>query len=131
MAHRKPTAVLELRGSFSHNPSRKRERMNEPVVTSLLGDPPSRLTPEQKNAWLEIANNCANGVLTQADRHSLEIAAVLLSEFWANGANMKGVHLSALTTILSKFGMNPADRSKVTAPEQKSENPFAKHKRNR
>ncbi len=129
MAHRTPTKVLELRGSFTHNPSRKRERMNEPIVTNPLGDPPTRLTPEQKNAWLEVSNNCCHGVLTQADRHSLEIAAVLLAEFWVNGVNMKGTHLNTLNTLLSKMGMTPSDRSKVSVPEPKKENPFAKFKK--
>lgn len=129
MAYKTPTKILELRGSFDHNPSRKKERMNEPVVTNPLGNPPKRLTDQEKIAWREISNNCAYGVLTKADRHSLEIAAVLLAEFWVNSVNMKGTHLSALERLLAKFGMNPADRSKVRVPEPKKENPFAKHKR--
>lgn len=103
--------------------------MNEPVVTSPLGNPPERLKPEQRKAWREIANNCAFGVLTKADRHALEITSVLLAEFWMSGAAMSGTHISALERLLSKFGLTPADRSRVTVPQQKKENPFAKHKR--
>lgn len=128
MPHRKPTALLELRNSFANNPARKRD--NEPIVTEPLGMPPDRLTEDQAMAWQEIANNCAPGVLMQADRHSLEMAAVLLAEFWANSVNMKGTHINLLERLLSKFGMTPSDRSKVTASGgAEKENPFARFKK--
>ncbi len=127
MAHRKPTEILKLTGSLDHNPSRKREREAEPIVNEELGSPPERLTDQQKEAWREIVNNCASGVLTKADRHTTEMAAVLLAEFWTGGMFMKGFQINLLERILSKMGLNPSDRSRVKVPQQKKENPFTRN----
>ena len=117
-------------GSLQKNPSRLNARACEPRALGELGEPPGRLTDLQASAWHEIVDNAAYGVLTQADRHSLEVASVLLAEFWKNGAEMKGTHISMLNTLLSKMGMNPSDRSRVSVTEPKKENPFAKFVRN-
>ncbi len=127
--NRKPTAVLQLTGALERNPGRYHDRKTEPRLLDELGEPPKRLTEQQKEAWNEISDNCPCGVLTKADRHSLEMAAVLLAEFWANGAQMQGTHLSLLNTLLAKMGMNPSDRSRVTVPQPKKKNPFTKHVR--
>lgn len=126
MANRKPTAILQLTGALERNPGRYKERASEPKDLDALGDPPKRLTAQQKEAWNEITNNCPHGVLTKADRHTLELTVVLLAEFWANGVQMQGTHLSLLNTLLAKMGMNPSDRSRVTVQQPKTENPFAK-----
>ena len=126
---RKPTNVLEMTGAFSKNPSRRKARSSEPSQLEELGSVPKRLINKQKEAWNEIASNCPHGVLTKADRHSLEMTAVLLAEFWETGVEMKGTHLSLLNTLLAKMGMNPSDRSRVTVREPKKENPFSKHAR--
>lgn len=125
---RKPTSILHLTGSLQKNPSRLKARTGEPQELGELGEPPDRLTALQAKAWREIGDNAAYGVLTKADRHSLEVAAVLLAEFWKNGAEMKGTHISMLNTLLSKMGMNPSDRSRVSVTEPKKVNPFAKFK---
>lgn len=126
---RKPTNVLEMTGAFSKNPSRCEDRSSEPGQFEELGCIPERLTNKQKEAWKEITSNCPYGVLTKADRHSLEMTAVLLAEFWETGVEMKGTHLSLLNTLLAKMGMNPSDRSRVTVREPKKENRFSKHAR--
>lgn len=127
--NRKPTAVLQLTGALERNPGRYYDRATEPKSLDELGEPPKRLTAQQKEAWDEIANNCPCGVLTKADRHSLEMTAVLLAEFWANGAEMQGTHLSLLNTLFAKLGLNPSDRSRVTVPRPQKENPFSKNGR--
>lgn len=123
---RKPTNILNLTGAFDKNPARRKARANEPKDLGELGDPPQRLNAEQLKAWNEIVENAAYGVLTKSDRHSLEITAVLLAEFWETGALMTGTHLNILNTSLGKMGLNPSDRSRVTVQQQKEENPFAK-----
>lgn len=123
---RKPTNILELTGTFGKNPARRKERANEPKDLDGLGDPPKRLSGEQLKAWIEIVENAPFGVLTKGDRHSVEITAVLLAEFWEYGAEMKGSNLSLLNTSLAKLGMNPSDRTRVTVKESKKENPFSK-----
>lgn len=125
---RKPTSILHLTGGFQKNPSRLKARAGEPKNLPDLGDPPNRLNDEQLKAWNEIVENSAYGVLTGSDRHSLEIAAVLLAAFWQNGANMPTANISILNSSLAKMGMNPSDRSRVTVQEPEKENPFAKFK---
>ena len=122
---RKPTNILNLTGAFDKNPARRKARASEPKDLGELGDPPKRLNAEQLAAWHEIVENTAYGVLTRSDRHILEITAVLLAEFWQAGALMTGTHLNILNASLGKMGLNPSDRSRVTAQEPKKENPFA------
>ena len=116
---RKPTNILNLTGAFERNPARRAARANEPKDLAGLGDPPKRLNGEQLKAWSEIVENAPYGVLTKGDRHSLEITSVLLAEFWETGALMTGTHLNILNASLSKMGLNPSDRSRVTAQEPK------------
>lgn len=123
---RKPTAILRLTGTEVKNPSRLRARENEPQDLPELGDPPKRLNDKQLEAWREIVANSAYGVLTGSDRHSLEIAAVLLAAFWRDGASMSAANISLLNSSLSKMGMNPSDRSRVTVQQPKAVNPFAR-----
>lgn len=122
---RKPTSILHLTGAFQKNPSRLNERANEPKNLAELGEPPERLNVKQLEAWFEVVQNVPSGVLTKSDRHTLEITAVLLAEFWGSGAGMMGTHLNALNALLGKLGMNPSDRSKISVTESKKENPFA------
>ena len=120
---RTPTSVLEARGAFKHDPQRRRP--SEPVVTEPIGTPPHHLTAAQLLAWDEIVGYAPDGVLTSADRLSVEVASVLLAEFRADPAEMSAPRLLRLTGLLGHFGMNPADRSKLSIkqPEQ-SKNTF-------
>jgi hypothetical protein len=63
---RLPTALLELRGAFKHDPKRKKARQNEPLVTTALPDPPENLQPDVSEAWRHMK---ARGYwLTSADK---------------------------------------------------------------
>jgi len=126
---RKPTNVLRLSGAFDKDPQRGVARANEPQNLECVGEPPERLNDQQLKAWNEIIENSPYGVLTKGDRHTLELTSVLLTEFWVLGANMKGTHMSMLNTLLAKMGMNPSDRSRVTAQNSGKENPFSSNGR--
>lgn len=123
-AHRKPTALHALSGSLDHDPKRFADRMGEPRETRPLGDPPSRLTPDQVAAWNEIANAAPRGVIGHADRIALEMMAVLLARFWQDGANMPAALVARLDGLLGRFAMTPADRSRAKANEAPKGNPF-------
>jgi len=110
---------LELRGSFAHDPARGRARAGEPVPTTPLGDPPSRLDAQERAAWAEISATCCPGVLTGADRLVLELASRLLAESWDVGREFKDSRRRQLHMLLGSFGMNPSDRSRVTAVQPK------------
>ena len=125
-AHRVPTNILELRGAFKKDPQRRKLRANEPVGIPGLGEPPERLGDAEKAAWGEIASTCAQGVLTQADRLAVEVAARLLAELWETGQKFHNAKLRVLRSMLMSFGMTPSDRSKVSVPKPEAVNPFAK-----
>jgi hypothetical protein len=76
---RKPTAVLELFGAFKHNPSRLRDRENEPVITTPLPEPPKYLTKAATAAWFEME---ASGFwLKSPDQFLVAIAATLVGRY--------------------------------------------------
>lgn len=124
-AHRKPTRLHLLYGSYKKNPQRQREREGEPEVIEPLGEPPKHLDANQRKAWREIARTAPEGVLTRADRVSVELAAVLLAQLRGQGADFTPTRLAQLRYLLGQFGMTPADRSRVTLETKpRKPNPF-------
>lgn len=123
---RKPTATLELKGAFKKNPSRARERANEPKPDSEVGMPPDGMPVDAAAIWAELSGH--GTWLTGADRLMLEIACRLFASFRKD--ELDGGGISKLITALSKLGFNPTDRSKVGAPGAKEpeEDPYAEFK---
>ena len=120
--NRTPTAILEARGSFIGHKNRKEARAGEPVVTKRLGSPPKTFTDEQKKLWREFAKMVPAGVATYADRWAVEIVVCAMTKFRAG--TITGGERSQLTSLLSRFGLTPADRSRVVAtlaPKEESE----------
>jgi len=120
---RTPTKVLEARGAFKKDPQRKRD--GEPEVTTPLGAPHESLNAAESAAWLELARNAPPGVLTEADRLPVEMAACLLVEFRADRAGFSAVKLARLQSLCGAFGMTPSDRAKLAIEKPKDVNPFA------
>jgi hypothetical protein len=114
--HDSPTSdqVLETRGAFREHPSRRRGPT--PVVEEGLGKPPEGLSAAEREACQEIARGAPEGVLTRADRLSVELAARLLAELRAGSATMQTSRIAQLRFLLSGFGMLPADRANVSVP---------------
>lgn len=119
MPARKPTALLELSGAFDKNPQRKRTA--EPNSGRGVGPAPGYLTEGQQEIWDEIVGNCAAGVFQSGDRLVLESLVVLVSEFRADPPSFGGRRYQQLVTLLSRCGMTPADRSRVTVPSAPQE----------
>jgi hypothetical protein len=120
--NRTPTAILEARGSFINHKNRKDARAGEPVVTKKLGSPPKSFTDEQKRIWREFAKIVPPGVATYADRWAVEIVVCAMAKFRAG--IISGTETGQLTSLLSRFGLTPADRSRVVAtlaPKEESE----------
>jgi hypothetical protein len=109
---RKPTAVLELLGAFKRNPSRKKERQNEPIVTTPLPEPPDYLTTDTVTAWLEMKSR--GYWLTSADRFLVEIAATLMARYRIN--ELKSGDVSLLIGLLGKIGFSPSERGRMNLP---------------
>jgi hypothetical protein len=111
--NRTPTAILEARGSFIGHKNRKDARAGEPVVTKRLGSPPKTFTDERKKIWREFAKMVPEGVATYADHWAVEIVICAMAKFRAG--TITGAETSQLTSLLSRFGLTPADRSRVVA----------------
>ena len=116
---------MELRGAFKNHPSRRLERLGEPVTAEPVGTPPDGLDDACKAAWNELAATAPAGVLCRFDRVALEIAAVLLAQFRAAPDDFQASKLGRLNALLGQFGMTPSDRSKVSVPKMESVNRFA------
>ena len=122
---RTPTKILELKGSFKHDPQRKKARMNEPKPTGTLGKAPEAFTEELIVIWHELGALAPPGVLTNADRWLVEVACQLMLKFRTVGLIPKygitGAEISQLTTCLTQMGLTPACRSKIAVPKQEKE----------
>lgn len=118
---RLPTEVLEVRGSFKAQPSRRR-----PIGAKSerpLGNEPPGLTKAEVECWREIVGNSVAAVLTSADRVMVEIAARLLAKM--RDGSIKSTELSAFTRCLTELGWTPASRHKVAAPAPPPADDFA------
>ncbi len=115
----KPRHMKVLQGTF-----RKDRTKNEPNPTDPLGDPPDHLMPEQAECWREIADTCADRVLTYADRIAVEIAAGLLANYRSDPL-FSHRRLGLLITLLARFGMTPSDRGKISLPGKPTRNAFS------
>lgn len=120
---RTPSNVLEMRGAYKKDP--KRARNDEPAPEGDIGPCPGYFGQDQIEAWENIVETCHLGVLCRADRLAVEQAAVLLAGFRKNPDEVKSSDRSMYLTLLGRFGMTPADRSKVVAPKKPAVNPFA------
>ncbi|MBB5420794.1 hypothetical protein [Paraburkholderia atlantica] len=121
---RTPAKVLEMRGAYKRNPGRRRE---EPATAGPIGDAPDYFNAAELVAWFDITSWAPRDVLTASDRLTVELAARLLADSRANWAEFTAAKLARLEAMLGKFGMSPADRSKVMGGGQKkADNPFAR-----
>jgi phage terminase small subunit len=117
MPARTPTAILEARGSFIAKPSRRRP--NEPVVTKPIGAAPAYLTKLEKTKWKELVKQAPPGVLKYSDRLIFTVLVTLASKFESR-VPMMVMETSQMIAITSKFGMTPADRSKIQVVKPKA-----------
>ena len=122
---RTPTNVLDMRGAFAKNPKRAKERENEPDAGGEVGEPPEHLTDVEKAVWLEVLELTAPGVVGKSDRLALEMLACMIAQIREAHWMVPAAVLTRCETLMGKFGMTPADRSKVGAPKKDKANPFA------
>ena len=117
---RTPKALAEVTGADALHPGRHTAR-KEPKV-SPLGKPPKRLTEVEAEAWNELAEDMP--WLARSDRTGVEIAAKLKARL-VTDPEMGVNALAQLRMCLSAMGGFPADRSKVTAPDDEDDDPLA------
>jgi hypothetical protein len=118
--NRKPTQELEQSGAFEKDPQRRRDRENEPVPAGPLGDPPEYLSPAAQSVWHELAGQVPEGVLTIADRFLVEIVCRQMARLRA-GEELRAAETNQIISCLSRMGLTPADRSRVSVPKPPEE----------
>ena len=123
--------MLELNGAFKKNPDRREARAREPRPNSPLGDPPAEFNDREKAMWFELADIAPAKVLTGADRWVVEVTCKVMAKVREDGIGGRhGVtvgELSQLMVGLRTMGLTPADRSKISVPQDdSSDNPFEK-----
>ena len=107
---RKPTKLKQLSGTLQ----KCRTNPNEPVPTGPLPDaPPERLTEAEREAWESILGVIPPGVAMNSDLPYLTIMVKLYAEMMAG--DISDARLNTLERMLSKFGLDPADRSRIIA----------------
>ncbi len=129
-----PPKLARLRGDF--RPARHGSR-HDPAATGPLGPPPSHLTEEVVNAWLEIEGGAPSGHLTSSDRQAVEALAVAVvahrraalaylaaptpSERVENAVNR---HASTIARLAKLLALDPLGRLRKAAEGgSKSEEP--------
>ena len=121
---RTPSNILALKGAFKKDPQRLKARENEPVNKNPIGKPPRFLSAVEKRAFNEIVKFSIDGVLGEADRLGIEMAARLLVKCRNVEEPASAAEQNLLYKYLSQFGFLAADRSKLSIPAPKKKNKF-------
>ena len=120
---RKPTALKLLQG----NPGKRALSKSEPQP-KVGCSPPPWLPPAGRIQWARLAPRLIDlGLLTEIDGDAFAALCMMTAQLAFLGA-VKGAAIADTTKELrqlwGRFGMTPADRSKVTAVPKKVEDPF-------
>jgi hypothetical protein len=105
---RKPSNVLELRGTFKRNPQRRRKPLK--AAEGPFGNPPDGFDEVQRACWLEILDLAPPDVLKRSDRFAVEFLASLLAEFRQARYAFPAPKIAHMRLLLATFGMTPASR---------------------
>ena len=120
--HAQPREVAELKGAPRKHPERY---LKEPPKSAQpLGQAPEHLSAAAKAVWFEIESLAPVGVLTGADRLTLEVLAELLAEFREDPRAFAVGRFTHLIGCLARLGMSPADRQKLGMEKAKEGNAF-------
>jgi hypothetical protein len=111
-----PTAILDARGSFIHNPQLRRP--NEPKSNRPLGPAPKWLSPSEKVVWKDLTKQALPGVLMFSDRNMFELLVHMTTRFRAREP-MTCSQLALMLNMSSHFAMTPSDRAKVQVEKPK------------
>ena len=119
--HKQPLELATLKGAVAKDPQHYRREV--PKSELPLGEAPAHMSKEAAVCWREVSGCAIPGVLTNADRHILEITSNLLAEYRkAPGAFPIGKY-APLIGGFARLGMSPSDRQKVGVEKPKEEAP--------
>lgn len=121
MAQIVPTAIKEARGSYKNHPERRNENEMQPL--GGIGPAPDH-AGAYAETWDEIVKAMPPGVLGNTDRIAIEMLCKLVVKMRFDFEHMNAAEMTRLETLLARFGMTPADRTKITVPKGEKKNPF-------
>ena len=116
---RLPAEVASVTGADKRSPGRFKGR-SAPVAKSL-GLPPKRFTPYQVEIWNEFNEDMP--WLGRSDRRVVGLAVILQSEIDDPLTKTPVAVFAQMRMLLGAMGGTPVDRSKVTAPDDETEDP--------
>ena len=119
---RTATNILEAKGAFKKNPSRK--RVEPKSADDFPARAPSHLNPLQVKWWHRIKKMVPEGVLQGSDVLAVELAAVLWAEFVKDPTGMANGRISQMSGALGRLGLSPADRAKLAVEKPKDAGEF-------
>lgn len=128
-APKKPAALRELHGTAKRN--KHRDNQSQPEVTRGIGPAPDHFTDDQRKVWDYLVSIMFAGVLSESDRPTMELLAILFWRFrkgeYGDDAEVPALAVGEMTlmnNIMAKYGMTPSDRTKIVVPSAKPKNPF-------
>lgn len=114
--HRLPVAKAKVTGADVKNPGRHAGR-KQPSGTRAVGEPYRLMTDAQQAQWFEFVRDLP--WLNSSHRVLLRLACKLAVDM--DGEDFGVSKAQALGSILSKLGATPVDESKITVPDETSE----------
>jgi hypothetical protein len=123
-ARRKSLKLLELSGGLKAHPARYKDRTEVASCPDGIGNPPSQISIARKHIWAELIAQLPEGHLQSADRFLLEIVTGLMAKQRNRRTVITKGETSLLINALSKLGLTPTDRSRVTIPPKPKESKY-------
>jgi len=114
---RTPTAKAEVTGTALIHPARHNKKSKP--KTAKVGKPYKSLTDEEQAYWAQFTKEFP--WLAASDRQQLKLLCQLSAQYDLSPADFPFNKLNMIRQILNSFGGSPADRSKVHAPDEETE----------
>ena len=117
--HKQPLEVAEVKGALKWNPRRYKDRKAKSRLP--LGQPPKRMSDAAKEIWFELETYSLPGVLTGAERTTMELLSNLLAEYHVDPRAFPANKYGPIISCLARLGMTPADRQKVIVKDEEED----------
>jgi hypothetical protein len=82
------------------------------------------LDEQERAIWAEVAATIPEGVAGDADSVAYEVLVCLFTQFRHNRGGMTGSLVAQMTSLFSKFGLDPASRARLNAPVIAEDDPL-------
>ena len=126
---KKPLALRELHGTANRN--NHRDNNDQPRIVKGIGPSPEHFSEDQSKTWDYLVSIMFAGVLSESDRPSLEMMAILFHRFrygsYEDGSVLPALavgELARLDSLFSRYGMTPSDRTRIVVPKPEKKNSF-------